>query len=136
MPVLNFFYILFPTTHLSRIIEFLKFVFFIKKQSKTLKLQNDLSINNFKKAYLEVMSFHFSLNSIFLNFFYFKFFDKFFLYALFSFDSSATYLNSNTRLKYRLAQSDLGIYNFLSSAANFSNNSFISTYFLVGLKSL
>ena len=64
MPVLNFFYILFPTTHLSRIIEFLKFVFFIKKQSKTLKLQNDLSINNFKKAYLEVMSFHFSLNSI------------------------------------------------------------------------
>ena len=136
MPVLNFFYILFPTTHLSRVIEFLKFVFFIKKQSKTLKIQNEDLKNNLKKAYLEVMSFHFSVHSIFLNFFYLKIFDKLFIYLLFSFDSSVNYLVSTTRLKYRLSQSDLGIYNYLGSNLYNSGNFFVSTYFLVGLRSL
>ena len=129
----NFLLIIFPSFCYDYLIVFLKYFFFLKKQPKLLQKSRTASnIFSFNKSFVEVLSFSFSIKSIFENISFVLFVDKLVVYALYGIENSLNFFKTNTRINIRLLQSDIGLYNIVSS--NSSTKS--ATYFLYGLKSI
>jgi hypothetical protein len=79
------------------------------------------------------MSLFFRLEKILTNSFLFFFVDSFFIFLLFSSESSKLFFKNNTRVQLRMLQSDTGLY---LNTLNSNNTVNSSTFFFYGLKSL
>lgn len=101
----------------------LKTVFFLNKPRENVKLSKNYFFFVF-----------FTYERIFEHFEFLTILDSFFIFLLFFFENSKNYLFSASRVKFRLKQSNLGLYiNLNNENSKLFNN---ATYFLYGLKSL
>jgi hypothetical protein len=131
MSLSNFFFNVFYNFKSNYLFFFLKNFFFFKTKFLSKKKKDELFF--YSNDYLASMSLYFRLEKVLSTFSFFYFIDSFFIFLLFSAETSKTFFKNNTRIQFRMLQSDTGLYlNLLNSNKTVSS----STFFFYGLKSL